>query len=182
MIVLGIDPGSDRTGFGIVSYRQNRLSSLYWGLAETKDCPTFSAALRKIHLELTRLVTLYKPDFAAVEDIFYAVNVRSALKLGHTRGAILLSLELVSVPAFSYTPLEIKKALTGYGRAGKEQVQSMVQLLLNLKGSSLPLDASDALAAAICHAQSYTTRLHVNGRQKTERELPDKHSRQEGSS
>lgn len=164
MIILGIDPGSEVTGYGVIESAGSRQRALGWGVVKAKAGLGFPARLRAIHDQLTQFVQLYRPDSVSIEDIFYAVNVRSTLKLGHTRGAILLSMELAGVPSFSYTPLEIKKALVGYGRASKEQVRDMVCLLLNLKGADLPVDASDALAAALCHAQIFGTRMKIQAR------------------
>lgn len=161
MIVLGVDPGSEVTGYGVVETAGGRSRAVVWGTVRPTGAATFPAVLKQIHEGLSRVVAEHRPEFAAVEDIFYAANVRTALKLGHTRGAILLSLELAGVPVFSYTPLAVKKALVGYGRASKEQVQEMVKLILGLRGQELPIDASDALAAALCHAQSYGTWLRV---------------------
>jgi len=162
MIVLGIDPGSEKTGYGIVEAKGNNFKALTWGIIEVVGLPTFPGRLKEIHKKLSLIVDRYSPDFASVEDIFYSRNVKSALKLGHTRGAILLSLELSGVPSFSYTPLEIKKALVGYGRADKQQVNEMVKILLNLRDARIPLDASDALAAALCHINSYSTWYNLN--------------------
>jgi crossover junction endodeoxyribonuclease RuvC len=165
MKIIGIDPGSEFTGYGIVERgRDGRQTPLTWGVIRAGEAPTFNARLLKIHETLTEIIQTHHPAFSAVEDIFYAVNVRSALKLGQARGAILLSLEIQGVPAVSYTPLEIKKALVGYGRATKEQVRDMVRLLTGLRQTDIPLDASDALAAALCHLQTYTTRQHIERR------------------
>jgi crossover junction endodeoxyribonuclease RuvC len=161
MIVLGVDPGSEVTGYGVIETTGGKSQALAWGTIRAEGAATFPAVLRRIHEGVTEVATRFRPEFAAVEDVFYAANVRSALKLGQTRGAILLSLELAGIQVFSYTPLAVKKALVGYGRATKEQVQEMVKLILGLRGQDLPMDASDALAAALCHAQSYGTRLRI---------------------
>ncbi|NLI47958.1 MAG: crossover junction endodeoxyribonuclease RuvC [Acidobacteria bacterium] len=162
MRVIGIDPGSEATGYGVIEHRNNRLTALAWGVVRPRGAATFSAGLRQIHEGLRQVLAAYPPDFAAVGDVFFAANPRSALKLGQARGAILLGLELANVPVVSYTPLAVKKALVGYGRAEKEQVRGMVLLLLGLRGQELPLDASDALAVALCHAHTYPTRARMH--------------------
>jgi crossover junction endodeoxyribonuclease RuvC len=148
MIVLGVDPGSEVTGYGVIETTGGKSQALAWGTIRAEGAATFPAVLRRIHEGVTEVATRFRPEFAAVEDVFYAANVRSALKLGQTRGAILLSLELAGIQVFSYTPLAVKKALVG-------------KLILGLRGQDLPMDASDALAAALCHAQSYGTRLRI---------------------
>ena len=161
MIVLGVDPGSEVTGYGVVESVGGRFRAVAWGTIRPDKTASYPAALRQIHEGIYAVAAQHRPESAAVEDIFYAVNVRSTLKLGQTRGAILLSLELSGVPVFSYTPLAVKKALVGYGRASKEQVQEMVKLLLGVRGQELAVDASDALAVALCHAQSHGTWLRI---------------------
>ena len=171
MRVLGVDPGSDKTGYGIVEVVQSRYRVLHFGVISTGSAPTYPARLKLIHEELTGMIEQFRPEYASVEDIFYAVNVKSALKLGQTRGAILLSIELAGVPVFSYTPLEIKKALVGYGRADKLQVRHMICRLLGMKVEDIKTDASDALAAAICHVHTYQTShvLNLRGRRPANR-------------
>lgn len=160
--VIGVDPGSEITGVGVVEYAAGKSRVLFWEAVAAGREPTFPGRLRLIHEHLTQAVALYQPRCASVENVFYALNVQSALKLGQTRGAVLLSLELAGVEIFSYTPLEIKKALVGYGRAGKEQVRDMVCLLLGLAGQDIPIDASDALAAAMCHINHHAVRTAWN--------------------
>lgn len=156
MIVVGVDPGCDATGFGVVERRGNRYLALEWGVASSGGAPTLGSRLRLIHEALLQVMLSHRPDFAAVENVFHARNARSSLMLGHARGVVLLTAEMAGVPSVSYTPLEIKKAVVGYGRASKEQVQGMVRLLLGLKDAEMALDASDALAAALCHLQTYS--------------------------
>ncbi|MBN2432029.1 MAG: crossover junction endodeoxyribonuclease RuvC [Acidobacteria bacterium] len=161
MRVIGIDPGSDKTGYGVVDFTEGRHRAVSWGVLKGSGAVDFPARLRQIHEELSAVVNEMRPHCAAVEDIFYAVNVRSSLKLGHTRGAILLSLALADVATVSYSPLEIKKSLVGYGRASKEQVRTMVCRLLNLRAEDIPMDASDALATALCHIHHAQTRHNI---------------------
>ncbi len=153
MIIAGVDPGSRVTGYGIIQVSGNRFKCLDYGAIRVVG-PGHSLALQerlhKIHRELTEIFSRFSPGCLVVESIFYARNVRSSLLLGHVRGVILLSAAQASLPVIEYTPLEVKKAVTGYGRADKEQVQNMVKTLLNLEEIPQPHDASDALALAIC--------------------------------
>lgn len=149
--VIGIDPGSERTGIGIVEHADRKSRALFFETVQAGREPTFPGRLLVIHRHIVQAVRLYAPQAASVEDVFHARNVQSALKLGQARGAILLTLQMEGVELFSYTPLEIKKAIVGYGRAEKEQVRAMVRTLLGLQGVDIPIDASDALAAALSH-------------------------------
>jgi crossover junction endodeoxyribonuclease RuvC len=151
MIVLGVDPGSRVTGYGIVEKRSNQISYVHSGCIRSSGNTPFYERIHYIYQSITRIVAQYQPGEMAVEDIFYAKNVQSSLKLGHARGAVLIAGVQCNLRIFEYTPLEIKKSIVGYGRASKEQVRSMVQVILRLK-ADFELDASDALAAAICHA------------------------------
>ena len=154
MIILGIDPGSRITGYGFLRSEGNHLKCLEYGSIRPDDGEvTFSPRrLESIHRQLHLVLKRYSPAVMAVEDIFYAVNVKSALKLGYTRGVVLLAAAQLDIPCVEYSPLEVKKAVVGYGRADKRQIQKMVRTLLNLKEEPKPYDAADALAVAICHA------------------------------
>jgi len=158
MIVLGIDPGSLRTGYALLSEGPNDIKAIDWGSINLGSIKSFPEKLRKIGSTLKGLIREYKPDFAAIEDCFYAKNVKSALKLGHIRGAVIITAVNENVRIAEYTPLEIKKAVTGYGRADKMQVQQMMMMLLRLPEIPQPEDAADALACAYCHIATY--RLH----------------------
>jgi crossover junction endodeoxyribonuclease RuvC len=148
--VLGIDPGSHVTGYGVVEKQRNGLVEILHGeIAPSRGAP-FSGCLLDIHERLLKVIRETGPDAIAVEDIFYGKNVKSLIKQAHVRGAAILSASRCHVPVFEYTPLEIKKAVVGYGRAEKAQVQMMVKAILNLPVTP-PADAADALAAAICH-------------------------------
>jgi crossover junction endodeoxyribonuclease RuvC len=151
MIIMGIDPGSRKTGYGIISFQGNRCQCLQYGAIQTEDL-SFSERLRQIHAELQKLLMTFQPEVVVVEEIFHASNARSALMLGHTRGVVLLVAAQAGVSLAEYTALQIKKSVVGYGKADKSQVQMMVRRLLNLKELPKPLDASDALAMALCHA------------------------------
>ena len=151
---MGVDPGSRVTGYGVVSSQGSRLQCVKYGAIKgsnlSRGAP-FPERLRKIHEELATLLEQYSPSVVAVEQVFHAVNARSALQLGHARGVILLAAAQLGIPLVEYSPLEIKKSVSGYGRADKEQTQTMVRILLNLKEKPKPYDASDALAVALCH-------------------------------
>src|SRR5512142_750817 len=150
--IFGIDPGSERTGYGCIETDGSRHRLVVCGAIATRSCTTFPDKLLAIHRELACLIERHRPDAIAVEDLFYATNVRSALKLGHARGVAVLAAAECGVPIAEYTPAEIKRAVVGYGRAEKHQVQQMVKLILGLADLPSPHDAADALAVAICHA------------------------------
>ena len=148
---MGIDPGSNCTGCGVVEEVNNELKVIYWGSIKTKTRQSFPQRLKFIYDELVAVIQNFNPDEVAVEDMFFATNVKSALKLGQTRGIAVLSAVNEGKPVAEYSPLEVKQSVVGYGRAEKEQVQEMVTILLKLKKKPQPFDASDALAVAICH-------------------------------
>lgn len=150
MLLLGVDPGSRVTGYGLVEKKQSRMICVHAGtIAPPGNLPLYQR-IYKIFGSMVDLISRYRPDEMAMEDVFFAKNVKSALKIGHARGAVMIAAAQCGLEVFEYTPLEIKKAVVGYGRATKEQVRSMVQAILNVKEIS-SLDASDALATAICH-------------------------------
>ena len=149
--VIGIDPGSDTTGYGVVESDGRRHVLVECAGIHSPPRVPFAERLLAIGQRLDEVIDRLKPEVCAVEETFYAVNVKSALKLGHVRGVALLSAARAGLKVFEYSPLEVKLALVGYGRAEKRQVQEMVRLLLGLKEPPQPLDASDALATAICH-------------------------------
>lgn len=150
MIVLGIDPGSNITGYGVVEKKRHGTVSIIHGEIKAKRNEPLSVRLKNIYDHLMEIVRNSTPDAIALEDIFYGKNVKSLIKLGHVRGVAILVASHSNVPVFEYTPLEVKKAVVGYGRAEKSQVQKMVKTILNLNELP-PVDASDALAVAICH-------------------------------
>jgi crossover junction endodeoxyribonuclease RuvC len=149
--VFGIDPGSARTGYGCVQSDGTRHRLVACGAITIPRSKTIPEKLKIIHAELGALIAKLRPDCVAVENVFHAVNARSALTLGHARGVAMLAAVESGVPIFEYTPAEVKQSIVGYGRAEKQQVQSMIQLLLGLAAPPSPLDASDALAVAVCH-------------------------------
>jgi crossover junction endodeoxyribonuclease RuvC len=149
---FGIDPGSERTGYGCVETTGSRHRLVACGTLAAPARAALPEKLLAIHRGLAALLVRHRPDCVVVEDIFHARNVRSALTLGHARGVVLLAATEAGVPVVSYTPAEIKRAVVGYGRAEKPQIQQMVKLLLGLDRAPSPHDVADALAAAICHA------------------------------
>ena len=161
MRVLGVDPGSDTTGYGVIDSDGARHTLVECAGIRASSRLSFAERLLVISEGLEEVIRRLKPDSCAVEESFYAVNVKSALKLGHVRGVALLSGARAGIHVYEYSPLEIKLALTGYGRAEKKQVQEMVRIVLKLQDPPRPLDASDALAVAICHIHTAgTTRKH----------------------
>ena len=154
MRIFGIDPGSERTGYGCVETDGRRPQLVVCGAITALAGDAFPQRLAKIHRELTALLTKWRPDCVAIENLFHANNVRSALKLGHARGVAMLAAVEAGCPIVEYTPAEIKLAVVGYGRAEKHQVGQMVKLLLGLDQPPSPHDAADALAVAICHLHS----------------------------
>ena len=154
MKIFGIDPGSERTGYGCVETDLTHHRILVCGAISAPPAATFPDKLLHIHQRLSTLMREHRPDCVAIENLFHAVNVKSALKLGHARGVAMLAAVEAGVPVVEYTPAEIKRAVVGYGRAEKAQVQHMIKVLLDLKEPPEPHDAADALAVAICHAHS----------------------------
>jgi len=154
--IFGIDPGSDRTGYGCVESDGSRQRMIISGAIATAGASSFPEKLLKIHTALALLIAECRPDCVAIENLFHSTNARSALKLGHARGVAMLAAVEAGLPVAEYTPAEIKRAVVGYGRAEKHQVQQMVKLLLGLPALPSPHDAADALAVAICHSHAMT--------------------------
>jgi crossover junction endodeoxyribonuclease RuvC len=152
MRILGIDPGSEITGYGLIESDGSRHSSILFGAIRTSPRRAFHERLLQIYKQLVEILSHEEIHAVAVEGVFYSANVQSALKLGHARGVALLVAAQHGIPVFEYSPLEIKNAIVGYGRAEKSQVQMMVRLLLDLPETPTPDDAADALAVAICHS------------------------------
>ena len=148
---MGIDPGSNCTGFGVVEEIKGNLNAVHWSSVRSTTKDTFPKRLKRIYNELIIAMEKFSPDIVAVEDLFYATNVKTVIKLGQARGVALLAAANSGLQVAEYSPLQIKQSVVGYGRADKNQVQDMVTTLLRLKEKPNPFDASDALAAAICH-------------------------------
>jgi crossover junction endodeoxyribonuclease RuvC len=152
MRILGIDPGSGATGYGLIETDGSRHETILYGAIKTQPRKPFHVRLLKIYQELNRILAHNQADIMAIEEVFHAANVQSALRLGHARGIALLVAAQHGLDVCEYSPLEIKNAVVGYGRAEKNQIQTMVRLLLNLPDIPSPDHAADALAVAICHA------------------------------
>lgn len=154
MRIFGVDPGSVHTGYGCIDTSGGRHRILACGALSPPVRNAFPERLRAIHDGLTALLADHRPETVAIEDLFHARNARSALKLGHVRGVVMLAAAEAGLPVVEYAPAEVKRAVVGYGRAEKQQVQQMVGLLLGLDPPPSRLDVTDALAVAVCHAHS----------------------------
>jgi len=150
LIIFGIDPGLNKTGVGVLKVENRSLKYLHHFVIKTNPKGDLVSRLSEIASSLLELTNNFKPSFAAVEDIFYSVNIKSAMLLGQTRGAIIATLVNSGVDVKEYTALQIKKSVVGYGKADKEQVKKMVEILLKIELKNTLSDASDALACAIC--------------------------------
>lgn len=157
--ILGIDPGSRQTGFGILDYESDAASYVASGAVDSTE-GNFPQRLRVIHRSVARLVADYQPDAVAIESVFVHRNAGSALKLGHARAAAICATFEGDVDVFEYAPREIKQAIVGTGAATKEQIQHMVKAMLHLDGELSP-DAADALAAALCHGHQCRLQSHL---------------------
>lgn len=151
MRVLGIDPSLQSTGFGIIEFSNNTYTVLSYGTIKPSRSQLLHHKINKIKLRLEELIKNYEPEEVAIENPFYARNIKTAITLGQVRGAALVAVASHNCTLFEYSPLEIKKAVTGYGQADKNQVRIMIKTLLNIKDKNLETDASDALATAFCH-------------------------------
>ena len=153
-MVLGIDPGTAITGYGLVRENDDGLALLDCGAITTPAGQPLAIRLQAIYQGLAGLIHDYQPEEAAVEELFFSRNVRTALSVGHARGVVLLALADAGLPIYEYKPLEVKQAIAGYGGADKRQVQEMVRMFLGLDEVPQPDDAADAVAVAFCHLQS----------------------------
>lgn len=157
MIILGLDPGTAITGYGVIQARGSRIRGICYGVIRTPATDTMSRRLLHIHREVGEIMDHYRPDEVAVEQLFFGRNVTTALTVGQARGVLLLQAEKRGLPLGEYTPMQVKQALVGSGNADKAQIQYMVQNYLRLQEPPRPDDAADALAIAICHAHSIRT-------------------------
>lgn len=149
MIILGIDPGVARTGWGVIDKQDGRVTMLGYGCLETDSGLAAATRLLLIFREINRLIDEYKPDIAGLEKLFFNTNVMTAMGVGEARGVVMAALARMGIPVEEFTPLQVKQAVAGYGRAEKKQMQRMVKTLLHLKKVPKPDDAADALAVAI---------------------------------
>ena len=159
MIILGIDPGYAIVGVGVIEYIGNKFRTIDYFAITTEAHTPFEQRLKIIYEELNNVIQKYKPDYMAIEELFFNDNAKTAISVGQARGVIVLSAVNNNVEVFEYTPLQVKQAVVGYGRADKTQVQHMTKALLSLTEIPKPDDVADALAIAVCHAHSYNGAL-----------------------
>ena len=151
MIILGIDPGIADTGFGIIDVKKDgKLACLEYGSIKTSPKDNLSTRIEKLFIDLNKIIKKYKPELISVEELFFNKNVKTALIVGQARGVVLLAAKMSKARLLEFTPLQVKQAVSAYGRADKGQVQRMVKMILNLEDIPRPDDAADALAVAIC--------------------------------
>ncbi|MDD4772028.1 MAG: crossover junction endodeoxyribonuclease RuvC [Eubacteriales bacterium] len=159
MIIIGIDPGIAIVGYGVVDYRSSHFTTLAQGALTTPAGTETSDRLLTIYTELDSLIKTYKPSEMAVEELFFNTNQKTAMKIAEARGVITLCAKMNGLSVYEYTPLQVKQAVVGYGRAEKAQVVEMIKLILNLNTAPKPDDAADALAIAVCHAHTGCSRI-----------------------
>ena len=169
MIILGIDPGIAIVGWGVIEYNQNRFRTIAYGAVTTDAGIDVEVRLQTVYHELCEIIDCYKPDAMAVEELFFNTNITTGIAVAEARGVILLAAIEHGVPIAEYTPLQVKSAIVGYGRADKKQVMTMVTSLLRLKSVPKPDDTADALAIAVCHAHTGGSKLSVFYNQKKTR-------------
>ena len=154
MIILGIDPGYAIVGYGVIEYKNNHFSVIDYGAILTDAGTPFNIRLEKIYDELSDIIIRHKPEAMAIEKLFYNNNAKTVIDVSQARGVIMLAAQKNGVPAYEYTPLQVKQSVVGYGRAEKKQVQEMTRRILALEKVPKPDDTADALAMAICHAHA----------------------------
>lgn len=160
MRILGIDPGIATIGFGVVDSDKNRHRLVTCGVITTPAHTSLSSRLEQIYDDLERLLEAFKPDAVSIEELFFNTNITTGIAVAHGRGVILLACRKAGINIFEYTPLQVKQAVVGYGRAEKAQVMDMVRRLCGLSAPPKPDDAADAVALALCHARSSTSLLY----------------------
>lgn len=159
MVILGIDPGLAIVGYGVIEYKNGRFRTLAYGAITTPAHTAVEKRLLQIWRDLNEIVKKYKPDEVAVEELFFTNNITTGISVAEARGVILLAMEQNGIPVNEYTPLQVKQAVVGYGKAEKKQVLLMVQTILGLEKMPKLDDTADALAIAICHAHTGVSRL-----------------------
>ena len=163
MRILGIDPGIATIGFGLVDYNRNLFKLEKCGVITTPAHTSLSSRLSRIYTDMNELLHLFAPDAVSIEELFFNTNITTGISVAHGRGVILLSCAQYKVPIYEYTPLQVKQAVVGYGRAEKKQVMEMVRRICSLQAAPHPDDAADAVALAICHAKSAGSLLNTGG-------------------
>ncbi len=162
-VILGVDPGIATVGFGVVESDRGTLRAVSCGAITTPAGLRLSVRLSQIHRDMLELLDTFRPDAVSVEELFFNTNITTGIAVAHGRGVLLLAAEERGVPLFEYTPLQVKQAVCGYGRADKKQMMDMVRRLLKLKAVARPDDASDALALAICHSRFSNSLMNIDG-------------------
>ncbi len=163
MRILGIDPGYATTGFGLISAEHSQFRLLQYGTVTTSPDMAFPQRLNVLFEDMNRLLEVTKPDAVAVEELFWGHNITTGIGVSHGRGVILLAIERAGLPLFEYTPMQVKQAVVGYGKAEKHQVMDMTRRLLKMEKMPRPDDAADAIAIALCHARTSTSLLSRRG-------------------
>ena len=160
MKILGIDPGIATVGFGVVDFKNQKYSLVQCGVITTPAHTPLSERLETIYWDLSELIEAFRPDAVAIEELFFNTNITTGISVAHGRGVILLACRMAGLSIYEYTPLQVKQAVVGYGRAEKHQVMEMVKRLCALNAPPKPDDAADAVALALCHARSSTSLLY----------------------
>jgi len=163
MRILGIDPGIATVGFGVIDTERGKQKYVTCGIISTPAHTALSSRLDQIYSDLEELFQTFHPDAVSIEELFFNTNITTGISVAHGRGVILLAAYRNHIPVYEYTPLQVKQAVVGYGRAEKKQVIDMVRRILNMPAPPKPDDAADAVALAICHARSSTSLLAQNG-------------------
>ena len=166
MRIMGIDPGVATIGFGVVDADRNKQRLIRCGVITTPAHTSLSSRLEQIFRDMEDLLDMFKPDAVSVEELFFNANITTGIAVAHARGVILLACRMAGVQIFEYTPLQVKQAVVGYGRAEKKQVMDMVKRLCSLPAPPKPDDAADAVALALCHARSSTSLLNRGGQEE----------------
>ncbi len=163
MIILGIDPGYATTGFGLIQAERGSFHLLQYGTITTPPELSFPQRLNMLYEDMVRLLEVTKPEAVAVEELFWGHNITTGIGVSHGRGVILLAIERAGLPLFEYTPMQVKQAVVGYGKAEKRQVMDMTRRFLKMEKMPRPDDAADAIAIALCHGRSATSLLRTKG-------------------
>ena len=161
MVILGIDPGVATIGFGVINADRQKNTLIQYGTITTPAGIPLASRLLQISNDMEELIHLFRPDEMAIEELFFSTNITTGISVAHGRGVILLAAEKLGVPIFEYTPIQVKQAVAGYGKADKKQVMLMTQRLLHMNKIPRPDDAADALAIAICHSRAATSMLNT---------------------
>ena len=163
MVILGIDPGYATVGYGVIEYNGKGFRTLDYGAVTSPPDLPFPRRLEMIFEGITQLIDKFEPDAVSVEELFFNTNLKTGIAVAHARGVILLAIQKRGTPFYEYTPLQVKQAITGYGRADKKQMMAMVTRLLDLKAVPKPDDAADALAIALCHSRFANSLINFGG-------------------